>query len=195
MSKDGAHNPDNPFYVYVLLRSEASPFYVGKGSGGRVDYHETEARSGCQCHKCRVIRKVWRAGRQIIKSIVYTTNREADAYCFEAALIASIGLSNLTNVQPGKDGVLTGAVASRRDSMFWSEHERRYYLVKNGCSKEVIEKTLRRERQMIIEDLQSQRKAARALGRYERIHQIDDEILALRLSLGYTSFIEQRTLW
>lgn len=186
---------NKPFYVYVLLRPNGSPFYVGKGSGKRKDDHEAEARRACECHRCRVIRKVWRSGKQIVKSIVYSTHREADAYRVEAELIASIGLRLLANVQPGHSGVIAGAVVSQRDPLFWSEHERRYYLRKGGCSKKRIDAILRAERQLLIEELQGKRKGAIVRGEVGRLAQIDDDILALRLSLGYTSFIKQHTLW
>jgi hypothetical protein len=101
----------------------------------------------------------------------------------------------LANVQPGRSGIIVGKVVSQRDPSFWSEHERRYYLRKGGCSKKRIDAILRSERQLLIEGLQGERKGAIVRGQTARLAQIDDDILALRLSLGYTSLLEQQTLW
>jgi hypothetical protein len=85
------------FYVYVLRRPDGQPFYVGKGCGYRVGDHEAEARRKCQCHKCAVIRKIWRDGGEIQRDIVFSTEDERTAYWFEALLIRQ-WRSRLTNV-------------------------------------------------------------------------------------------------
>lgn len=88
------------FYVYVLLRPDGRPFYVGKGAGGRVNNHEVEARGDCSCHKCRVIRKIWRNGGSVVKSIVFTTEKEEEAYQQEARLIDDLW-GDIVNVRRG----------------------------------------------------------------------------------------------
>lgn len=90
------------YYVYVLIRPDGRPFYVGKGKGNRVHQHETEARTECQCHKCRTIRKIWKSGGNVVKSIVFETRKEEEAYQQEAILIERLGLGSLTNVIPGE---------------------------------------------------------------------------------------------
>jgi LEM3-like protein len=97
--------PSPQFYVYVLVRPNGKPFYVGKGKGKRVFCHEQEARNGHRCHKCNVIRKIWRQGGEIQRYIVFTTNNEADALAYEAELIALYGRENLTNLTDGGEGV------------------------------------------------------------------------------------------
>jgi len=92
------------FYVYVLCRPNGKPFYVGKGSGLRHHVHETEARSGCHCHRCNVIRKIWRAGGEVQRYIVFTTNDEAEALAYEIETIALYGRHNLTNKTDGGEG-------------------------------------------------------------------------------------------
>jgi hypothetical protein len=92
------------YYVYILARPNGKPFYVGKGKQDRVFDHENEARSGCDCHKCRVIRKVWQQGGQIQKYYVLTTDDESVALEYERELIAQIGRKNLTNKTDGGDG-------------------------------------------------------------------------------------------
>lgn len=89
------------YYVYTLSRPNGSVFYVGKGAGKRSSAHEIEARKGCDCHKCRIIRKIWRNGGEVQKQIIYTTNDELDALRYERALVERIGLTNLANVNPG----------------------------------------------------------------------------------------------
>lgn len=92
------------YYVYVLARPNTRVFYVGKGRGRRVFDHEREARSDCHCHKCNVIRKIWKQGGQVQRYTVFTTNDEAEAYTHEAELIALYGLGTLTNRDTGGQG-------------------------------------------------------------------------------------------
>lgn len=93
------------FYVYVLARPNGKPFYVGKGKGDRVFNHDTEARSGHKCHKCNVIRKIWRQGGQVLRYIVFETNNEEEAYAYEQELIAMYNRTTLVNLTDGGDGM------------------------------------------------------------------------------------------
>jgi len=93
------------FYIYVLARPDGSPFYVGKGSKNRVHRHDTEARSGHKCHKCNVIRKIWRQGTDVQRYIVFETDDEPEAFAYERELIALHGRDNLTNVTDGGPGI------------------------------------------------------------------------------------------
>lgn len=93
------------FYVYILCRPNGTPFYVGKGSNGRIYDHEREARSGHRCHKCHVIRKVWRAGGDIHRYIVFTTDDEQEAFTYERETIALYGRETLANETDGGEGV------------------------------------------------------------------------------------------
>lgn len=89
------------FYVYTLARPDGRIFYVGKGTRTRINAHEAEARNGCSCHKCCVIRKIWQNGGEVRRKIVFYTNDELEAYRREVQVIAQIGLVNLANVAPG----------------------------------------------------------------------------------------------
>jgi hypothetical protein len=96
------------FYVYALARpikKEWKIFYIGKGQNRRVFHHEKEARSGHNCYKCNVIRKVWREGGEIQRYILLTTNDEQEALEYEKEMIALHGRENLTNCTDGGDGV------------------------------------------------------------------------------------------
>lgn len=107
--------PSPLFYVYVLARPKNRVFYVGKGSDYRIVAHESEARSGHKCHKCNVIRKIWKQGGQVQRYTVFTTDDEAEAYAYEAELIAMYGLNTLANQSIGGIGGATGRVRSARE--------------------------------------------------------------------------------
>lgn len=87
------------FYVYILWRPNGQPFYVGKGQGYRIGNHEQEARRNHNCHKCYVIRKIWREGGEVGREIVYRTNSELLAIQMEARLIQRFGV-RLVNILP-----------------------------------------------------------------------------------------------
>lgn len=108
MSNADATKPPDGFYVYTLAYPDGQVFYVGKGCGPRIHQHEQEARRTCNCYKCRVIRGIWRNGEEVVKSFVFATRSEAEAYQHERDLIAAYGLPNLANLAPG------GTSSSRR---------------------------------------------------------------------------------
>lgn len=92
------------FYVYVLCRPNGKPFYVGKGKDKRIYDHEREAQNGHQCHKCNVIRKIWKSGGEVQRYVVFTTDDEQEALAYEVELIALYGHKSLTNVTEGGEG-------------------------------------------------------------------------------------------
>ncbi len=99
------------FYVYILVRPNGKVFYVGKGTKRRVWRHDDEARRGCECRKCRTIRKVWREGGEIQRYIVLTTDDEQEALQYEREMIALHGRENLCNHTDGGEGP-SGHIAS-----------------------------------------------------------------------------------
>jgi hypothetical protein len=113
------------FYVYELIDPRTgNVFYVGKGSGDRIDQHEREAARGMRSRKCEVIRAIQSAGLAVEKRHVASFRWEQDAYDFETERIAEIGLVNLTNVLPGgqrawaeREAVSALRVAARRAEM------------------------------------------------------------------------------
>lgn len=104
MKNSNVPDPSKRFYVYTLADPHDKIFYVGKGCGPRVFQHEDEARKGCECHKCRKIRKIWRIGGEVRKYIVFETDNEDEAYEHERQLICDIGLKSLCNVTEGGRG-------------------------------------------------------------------------------------------
>lgn len=119
------------FYVYVLRRPCGTPFYVGMGSGNRIDRHEVRARQGEKSHRANIIRKIWGAGGSIGKEIVARYADDKAAKAAERELIAMLGRADcgagpLVNRTDGGDGV-TG----------WSNEMRREHsaLTASGMSK------------------------------------------------------------
>lgn len=88
------------FYVYTLAEPDGRIFYVGKGSGPRVNAHASEARKGeCCCLKCVTIRNVWDRGGDIVIDFPFRTNSQREACRYERDLINEIGVENLCNRQ------------------------------------------------------------------------------------------------
>lgn len=103
------------YYVYELFDPETDlVFYVGKGTGNRIDAHELEAKAGRVSRKCQTIRDIHSKELKVGKRRVRSFADEQDAYDFEAAHIESIGLDNLTNVIPG-GGLARGGYTLRHD--------------------------------------------------------------------------------
>lgn len=92
------------FYVYTLAYPDGRVFYVGKGSGKRIDCHERDARKGVSTYKCRIIRKIWAGGGELIKTIVFRTDDEQEAFATEKRLIAAYGRKSLVNHTDGGQG-------------------------------------------------------------------------------------------
>lgn len=90
------------WYVYHLIDPRTMlPFYIGKGSGNRIDSHEKEASKGVCSRKCNLINELRKNNLNVIKEKISFFDEEADAYAFEKQEIECIGLENLTNVMPG----------------------------------------------------------------------------------------------
>lgn len=100
-----------PHYVYTLAYPEDMSgyvFYVGKGIGDRIDQHEREARKerNRNTRKENTIRKIWRAGGQIVKKKVALFITHEEALLFEQALIILMRpYGHLTNLTDGGEGL------------------------------------------------------------------------------------------
>lgn len=85
------------WYVYQLIDPRTKkPFYIGKGTGNRIDHHEKEALNGVCSHKCYKINKIQKVGLKIIKQKIAYFWDEQYAYEIEEHLIKTT--PNLTNV-------------------------------------------------------------------------------------------------
>lgn len=87
------------YYVYTYAHPDGTVFYVGKGTNGRIADHEREARGGCRCRKCHVIREIWESGKPVQKRIVFETLNELEALEHEKTLIDLYACSQLANVR------------------------------------------------------------------------------------------------
>ena len=92
------------YYVYTYAKPDGTIFYVGKGSGYRINTHENMARKGDDSYRSRVIRKVWREGGEVRKEKVFETDDEQEAFDYERMLTREIGLAYLTNAVEGGGG-------------------------------------------------------------------------------------------
>lgn len=101
------------YYVYHLIDPRnGQVFYVGKGSGDRINHHERDARKlrFANTEKESVIHDIWDAGLSVKKEIVARFNVEANAFQFEKSEIFRIGHANLTNVCGGGSGEIERSI-------------------------------------------------------------------------------------
>lgn len=114
------------FYVYLLRRPDkddpfesgrACPFYVGKGSNGRIGVHRIEAKTllhktGRKNIKIGVIHHLWKLGLDYEEEVILSGITEKEAFDLECQFIASYGrvdlktgcLANQTNGGDGASG-------------------------------------------------------------------------------------------
>lgn len=82
---DTSIDPTRIFYVYMLLRADGSPCYVGKGHGRRHRHHLGRS------HNRHVERIVAEDGRRNIQVKTIANLTEAESFELEALMIADIG--------------------------------------------------------------------------------------------------------
>lgn len=95
------------YYVYTYVYPVSMGgvvFYVGKGTGNRIDIHELEAKRGYTSKKHDIIRSILNAGEQVVKSIVFETDDEHEAFAYEYKLIKQYA-PTLTNIVANPNAV------------------------------------------------------------------------------------------
>jgi hypothetical protein len=109
------------WYVYILRRPDGRPFYVGKGKGDRVFFHENEARHPNDRKsnhiKLNVIRKIRNAGGHVTYEIDLIDTSEENALSREMFLISTFKRLHeggpLTNLDPGGGSTAGSAPISK----------------------------------------------------------------------------------
>lgn len=89
----------NDFYVYEFAYSDGTVFYVGKGSGDRIQSHLYDARSK-RPNVSRValtIRAIWQRGEKVIIRKVYNNISDQEATDLETEVIERYGYEHLVN--------------------------------------------------------------------------------------------------
>lgn len=102
VSTEGIQQPLKKNYTYVLIDPRTdSVFYVGKGTGTRLEQHEREA-DHVDNPKTRRINAIKAEGLKHIELVVARFDDDREALAAEAVLIHWVyGISNLTNIQRG----------------------------------------------------------------------------------------------
>lgn len=107
---EAIRSAEKPYYVYLLLKPDATPFYVGMGQGERVFEHERHAKRPMnKSHRLNTIRAIWKAGGEVGVWIDSWYDTAALAHSRERELILAIGRRDLgtgplTNQTAGGDG-------------------------------------------------------------------------------------------
>lgn len=168
------------FYVYTLGHPNGMIFYVGKGSGKRVQSHLGEARKGdCHCDKCKFIRKIWKDKLEVQIEIVFETDSGSEALEQERACIYRLRRTNpLCNWQ-GYDHPRAPHQATAMSLAEYAAHLSYFDLTK-------------KERRWLMEEwgslrilgLEKQWRAARRLGKLDEAELLVQEIESIAAAAG-----------
>jgi hypothetical protein len=75
------------YFVYALCYPNGAPFYIGKGTGNRVNFHLKEAASGSLSDKSVIIRSITEAGDQVKIRVFFESDDEMEVLRYEKKYI------------------------------------------------------------------------------------------------------------
>lgn len=120
------------YYVYTLVNSlTGRVFYVGKGTGDRINAHERKAKANNKAPLYAYIRRIWEYGGHIIKTKVLETSDEEIALTREQELIGVYckTLLNIVHHGPQESIEVARARAIERGKALkrtWTESDERF---------------------------------------------------------------------
>lgn len=183
MKNYDAPRPSKQFFVYTLGHPNGYIFYVGKGSGNRLQAHFTEARKGtCRCPKCLCIQKIWKEKLDVKIEYVFETDSEREALEQESEWIMAIGRNhplcnwqgNLTDRMPRKPQQAVGLTLAE-----YKEHLGRY-----GLSRRELENYIQEWGMLRANRLEEQWRKARRRHEYDRAKALEEEIDDINIATG-----------
>lgn len=96
-------NDMKTWYVYLLCYPDTGfPFYVGKGTGERINMHEHSAKYRREPNeqKKHIINGILADGKEVLKKKIAEFTNEQDAYLYEWAMV-NLYHETVVNMRPG----------------------------------------------------------------------------------------------
>lgn len=183
MKSNGELKPTKQYWVYTLGHPNGTIFYVGKGSGNRIQSHFAEARTGtCHCLKCLRIRKIWKDRLDVQVGYLFETDNEKEAFAHEAEAILVIGRNHpITN----QCGIIAGRQPrGPRQAVGLSLAEYKEHLSRYDIPRKQLQDYIQEWGMLRTCRLEEQWRKARRQHNAERAKAIEEEIDAINIATG-----------